>query len=44
MELLGEFLIGEYVLFLVWIDRICGFNDKVEEVSCGFSDFMDKVV
>lgn len=44
MELLGEFPIGEYVPSLAWIDRIRGFNDKVEEVSRGFSDLMDKVV
>ncbi|KAF3513213.1 hypothetical protein F2Q69_00001414 [Brassica cretica] len=44
MELLGEFPIGEYVPSLAWIDRIRGFNDKVEEVSRRFSDLMDKVV
>ncbi|KAJ4873752.1 hypothetical protein Rs2_44528 [Raphanus sativus] len=44
MELLGEFPIGDYVPSLAWLDRIRGFSDKVEEVSCGFSDLMDKVV
>jgi len=44
MELLGEFPIGEYVPILAWIDGIRGFNNKIKEVSRGFSDLMDKVV
>ncbi|XP_010469800.1 PREDICTED: indoleacetaldoxime dehydratase-like [Camelina sativa] len=44
MELLGEFPIGDYIPALAWIDKINGFNNRIKEVSQGFSDLMDKVV
>ncbi|XP_010510294.1 PREDICTED: cytochrome P450 71A12-like [Camelina sativa] len=44
MELLGEFPIGDYIPELAWIDRINGFNNRIKEVSQGFSDLMDKVI
>ncbi|EFH39837.1 hypothetical protein ARALYDRAFT_330954 [Arabidopsis lyrata subsp. lyrata] len=44
MELSGSFPLGEYIPILAWIDKICGVDDKVEEVSNKIDSFLEKAV
>ncbi|CAE6220749.1 unnamed protein product [Arabidopsis arenosa] len=44
MELSGSFPLGEYIPSLAWIDKICGVDDKVEEVSNKIDSFLEKAV
>ncbi|XP_010421803.1 PREDICTED: indoleacetaldoxime dehydratase-like [Camelina sativa] len=44
MELMGAFPIGEYIPSLAWIDKIRGFDKKVETVKNEIRSFLEKVV
>lgn len=44
MEFLGVFFVGDYILSLVWIDKVCGLDCKMEEVSKMFVEFLERVV
>lgn len=44
MEFLGVFLVGDYIRGLVWIDKICGLDCKMKDVSRMFMEFLEGVV
>ncbi|KAG8378741.1 hypothetical protein BUALT_Bualt07G0016700 [Buddleja alternifolia] len=44
MELLGSLSIGEFIPWLSWINRVNGFDDRVDKVARILDDFLEKVI
>lgn len=44
MELLGTIRIGDFIPWLGWIDRVSGFDDKVDKLAKEMDDFLEDVI
>ncbi|XP_073294346.1 cytochrome P450 736A117-like [Primulina huaijiensis] len=44
LHLLGRVRIGEFIPFLAWIDRVSGFDAKVDSIAKEFDDFLEIVI
>ncbi|KAK4489011.1 hypothetical protein RD792_004803 [Penstemon davidsonii] len=44
LELLGSLSIGDYIPCLSWINRVNGFNARVDRVSTEIDDFLNQVI
>ncbi|XP_073145718.1 cytochrome P450 71A8-like [Henckelia pumila] len=44
LHLLGSVRIGEFIPYLAWIDRVSGFDAKVDRLAKEFDDFLEMVV
>jgi len=44
MGLLGSFNVGDFIPWLAWVNRINGFDARVEKVAKEFDKFLDVIV